>query len=442
MRALSATFWRSATRRPRVVESHVLGCSRITTWGSNGQVRFQTTEAAGEPSAGSAQEAGPGNAVVMSKRIPDNFIKDTLKPHLEAQILEAIHIYVPGELVKIVQAYVKIQDRAPNLTKKLVDTVVYRMSSFDPIDIIDILIPIYRIAPDEDELYDAMAERIEQVLDDFNALNLVAIIRVYNKRKTKNFKLLDKVLPILKKLLSNYDDAELCEMLLSIGTSGDGVKDMDILIVLLPEILKRYDSIPLIEHLNNVYALTKLKVIHAQYLQRVAKDMADPQVGPDLPTKFICRTVWIYRRCNQFNLVKDTLMPLIRDSKQDFSCADFARLAQAMPSEDNGVLKEVQDSLRQSLQDMGRQELIFFLLGSIHLENLERFEEPGSLLSEIMTVIRDEEDNFRAEEVEHITIALRTSKKYMHLLDILPPSWYENIKYYLKINDFDEILKD
>jgi len=214
------------------------------------------------------------NAVVLSKRIPDDFVRDTLRPHLEAQILESVHIYIPGELVKIAQAYANLSDRAPNLCQKLVDTIKYRMSSFEHMEIVDCISPVYRIAPHDDELYDVMAERIEQLLDEFNALNLVAIIRIYNKRKLKNFKLIDRVLPILKNLLAKYDDAELCEMLLSIGASGDGVKDMDILLVLLPEILTRYTSIPLAEHVNNLWALSKMKILHTPYLERVANAIA------------------------------------------------------------------------------------------------------------------------------------------------------------------------
>eukprot|EP00397_Hematodinium_sp_SG-2012_P027109 GEMP01028463.1.p1 GENE.GEMP01028463.1~~GEMP01028463.1.p1 ORF type:complete len:417 (+),score=40.78 GEMP01028463.1:183-1433(+) len=386
--------------------------------------------------AAAASSAQSSNAVVLSKRVPEDFIKDTLKPHLESQILESIHIYVPAELVKISQAYVKIRDRPANLTQKLCDTVKYRMSSFDPIDIIDCLAPLYRINPDDDELYDVMAERIEQLLNEFNALNLVAIIRVYNKRKQKNFKLLHRALPILKNLLAKYDDAELCEMLLSIGASGDGVKDMDIMLVLLPEILKRSESIPLVEHLNNLWALSKLKLLHRPYLERVAKELENPKIGPDLPPKYLCRITWVYRKCGCFDLVSDTLMPLIRDSKNDFSTSEFARLSQAMPPSNNDVLKEVQSTLRMQIPEMGRQELVYLMLGSIHLGNLEVKETEGALLSEIMKVIREEQDNFRPEEVERIAIMLRTSEKYSHLLDSLPTSWYESVRFFLECHDF------
>jgi len=428
----------------RYVPNRGIAASKVSQWVSprrvvrSHQIRYQSTEPSAPKGPRMAHVegdiAGNPNAVVLSKRIPENFLQDTLKPHLESQILESIHIYNPGELVKIVQAYSKIQDRANNLTKKLVDTVVYRMDNFEPHDLVDIIVPMYRIAPEEDELFQAIGERVEQLLEHFNALNLVAIIRIFNKRKTKNFHLLDKVLPILKKQLTIYDDAELCEMLLSIGTSGDGVKDMDILLVLLPEILTRYDGIPLLEHLNNVYALTKLKVIHTDYMTRVADGLKEPDVGPNLPLKYISRTAWIYRRCNKFELVRDTLLPLISQKKEFFNPGEFARLAQCIPLKDNAAMIEVQQYLRGKIEEMGRQDLIFYLLGNILLETLEEREADGTVLREILKIFREEEDNFKPEEIERITIALRTSPKYKHVLDLLPMSWYEQLKYFLDVN--------
>jgi len=163
-----------------------------------------------------------------------------------------------------------------------------------------------------------------------------------------------------------------------------------------------------------------------------------PKIGPDLPPKYLCRITWIYRKCGCFGLVRDFLMPLIRDSRNDFSTSEFARLSQAIPPEEvTPVMAEVQSTLRTQLSEMGRRELLYFMLGSIHLGNLEVEETPGSLLHECMQVVRDEQDNFKPEEVERMTIMLRTSEKYCHLLDLLPQSWYESVKFFLKSNDLE-----
>jgi len=128
-----------------------------------------------------------------------------------------------------------------------------------------------------------------------------------------------------------------------------------------------------------------------------------------IPTSHRLRVIpiitWIYRKCGCFGLVRDFLMPLIRDSRNDFSTSEFARLSQAIPPEEvTPAMTEVQSTLRTQLSEMGRRELLYFMLGSIHLGNLEVEETPGSLLHECMQVVRDEQDNFKPEEVERMTI--------------------------------------
>jgi hypothetical protein len=44
-------------------------------------------------------------AVVLSKRLPEDFIENTLMPHLESQMLYNIHVYTPAELTQIARAY-------------------------------------------------------------------------------------------------------------------------------------------------------------------------------------------------------------------------------------------------------------------------------------------------------------------------------------------------
>ena len=44
-------------------------------------------------------------AVVLSKRLPEDFIENTLLPHLESQLLYNIHTYTPAELTQIARAY-------------------------------------------------------------------------------------------------------------------------------------------------------------------------------------------------------------------------------------------------------------------------------------------------------------------------------------------------
>ena len=50
----------------------------------------------------------------------------------------------------------------------------------------------------------------------------------------------------LRKLLASYDESELSEMLLALADGGNAVKDMDVLICLVPEIMKRFAELGLL----------------------------------------------------------------------------------------------------------------------------------------------------------------------------------------------------
>ena len=53
-------------------------------------------------------------AVVLSQRLPEDFVENTLLPHLESQLLYNVHIYTPAELTQIAKAYCK--QEAPRTT--------------------------------------------------------------------------------------------------------------------------------------------------------------------------------------------------------------------------------------------------------------------------------------------------------------------------------------
>merc|ERR1719384_960123 len=67
-----------------------------------------------------SEEKGTGqNAVVLSKRLPKDFVENTLLPHIESQLLDSIHVYTPAELAQISRAYAKQDVRQRVLCKKL-----------------------------------------------------------------------------------------------------------------------------------------------------------------------------------------------------------------------------------------------------------------------------------------------------------------------------------
>ena len=101
----------------------------------------------------------------------------------------------------------------------------------------------------------------------------------------------------------------------------------------------------LLHSLNNIWALCQMKITHQGLLKRVAEDLNQPQKIKDLTPAYMARVVWVYRRCQVWDLVAESLLPLLRGSSAEFACGDFARLAQALP-EERQTLKRVAENLK------------------------------------------------------------------------------------------------
>eukprot|EP00933_Yihiella_yeosuensis_P033467 TRINITY_DN2716_c3_g1_i1.p1 TRINITY_DN2716_c3_g1~~TRINITY_DN2716_c3_g1_i1.p1 ORF type:complete len:487 (-),score=105.75 TRINITY_DN2716_c3_g1_i1:139-1554(-) len=382
------------------------------------------------PKGATVQDPKPdeegGNAVVLSKRLPEDFIENTLMPHLESQLLDSIHIYTPAELCQIARTYSRQQVRQMPLVQKLSDTMKFRMAGFEAIDIVDSLGPMWKMIPQDDELFEVLEKRILEKIDDFTALNFMGIIRIYNKRASKHHDLLSKVIPRLRELLKNYEGVELSEMLVSMAQSQDAAMDMDILMTIVPEIERRYDEVSLVHSINNVWALTQLKMVHQGLLTRVAQDLAKPQRTKDLTPGYMARIAWVYRRCNTWDLVSEALTPLIRATAAEFRAGDFARLAQSLP-EERQLLSRIATLQVQGLTEMGRKDFLLFFLGCVHGEVLEPRPDGGEPLGELtaacINYIKEEQDNFKREEVQKIVYLLHFSKQFHYLVEELPVSW-------------------
>jgi hypothetical protein len=313
---------------------------------------------------------GGGKGVVLSKRLPEDFIENTLRPHLESQLLSNIHAYAPAELVKIARAYSKQDGQQRALCRKLADTVKFRIDGFEAVDVVDILMALWTMVPDDDELFEAIEKRIVSKVEDFSALNLMGLIRIFNKRASKHHDFLSEVLPRLRKLLEDYEAMELSEILVSMAQSPEAAADMDILMILVPEVERRYSEVSLVHSVNNVWALTTLKVVHGRLLDRVAEDLNNAKKSKDLTPAYMARIAWVYRRCNAWDKVSGVMLPLIKSAAAEFRCGEFARLAQAMP-EEQAMLRRIGDVLRQGIDEMGRKDFMFFFLGCVHGELFE-----------------------------------------------------------------------
>jgi len=376
--------------------------------------------------AASSSVPGGGKGVVLSKRLPEDFVENTLKPHLEAQLLNNIHAYTPAELVKIARAYARQDGIQYPLCKKLVDTVKWRIDGFEAVDIVDIMGAMWTMAPGDDELFEVLEKRIVTKMEDFSALNIMGLIRIFNKRASKHHDFLSTVLPRLRNLLADYEALELSEMLVSMAQSPEAATDMDILMTLVPEVERRYPEVSLVHAINNVWALTQLKVVHPRLLDLVAADLANPKKSKDLTPAYMARITWVYRRCNQWDKVSGVIQPLLKSAAAEFRCGEFARLAQALP-EEQALLRRIADVLRQGIDEMGRKDFMFFFLGCVHGEVLEPdskdLKDKEALVAKCLQYIFDEQDSFKREEVQRIIFLLQHAKNYNHLLDALPASW-------------------
>ncbi|CAK9059833.1 unnamed protein product [Durusdinium trenchii] len=380
------------------------------------------TEEASGGSGGSEKEDGKGKAVVLTHRLPDDYLENTLLPHLESQLLYNIHIYTPAELTQIAKAYAKMEVRQLALCRKLAGHMKERMKGFEAIDVIDALGAMWIMVPDDEELFEALEQKIYEKMEDFTAPNFMGIIRVYNKMASKHHTLLSKVIPRLRELLANYEGVELSEMLVSMAQSVDS--DMDILMTLVPEVEKRYNEVSLLHSVNNVWALCQMKIVHEGLLKRVAEDLCNPTKSKDLPAGYMARVAWIYRRCNRWDLISEALLPMIRSSAAEFSPGDFARLAQALP-EEGQLLRRIAQNLVGGFTDMGRKDFLLYLVGCVHGEVLEERPEAnqpyGELTQACLNYIKEDQDNFARDEVQKMVYLLHHSK-YHYLEEELPPS--------------------
>lgn len=263
-------------------------------------------------------------------------------------------------------------------------------------------------------------------LEDFTVLNLIGIVRIFNKRATKHNALMLKVMPKIRELLQEYEAMELSEMLMSIAQSREASRDMDILMVLVPEIEKRYSELSLVHAINNVWALTQLQVVHERFLDRLAQDLRDTRKTHDLPPNIMSRIVWIYKRCNAWDKVSDAMLPLVKACATEFRCKEFARLAQALPGEAQ-LLQTIASALVAGIDELGRKDFLLFFLGCVHGELFEEgaaiAKEPTSMVARCLAYVRDEQDNFKRDEVQKLVYLLHFSPKYKALLDELPASW-------------------
>lgn len=303
-----------------------------------GGIKLRQDLALREPTQDELQKGDHRSGVVLSKRVPEEFIQNTLLPHLEERMRMSIHIYTPAQLVQVARSYSKYtmdrDDRgAGPLVDKLTETIKYRMPGFEAIDIIDILPAMLHLCPNDDELFSMLADRMKLKIDDFNALNLVGVVRTYLKRGDVNI-VKEILLPRLIESLKTYDPVEVAEMLVAIGkataTDMSLSGDVHILQCLIPELEPNFAQLPLVVQLNVVWSLAKMNVNHPSFRSSVIdRFLSDEKLLSDMPSKLLAKSCWIFARIGAFKSdpeLLDKILPILSENRALFNGNEFARL--------------------------------------------------------------------------------------------------------------------
>jgi hypothetical protein len=417
-----------------------------------GGIRLRNDLELREPTKQELQKGDHRSGVVLSKRVPEEFIQNTLLPHLEERMRVSIHVYTPTQLSQVARSYAKYtmdrEDRgAGPLVEKLSETIKYRMPGFEAVDIIDVLPALLQIRPEDDELFSMIADRIRVKIDDFNALNLVGVVRVYLKRGDVNV-VKDILLPRLMESLKTYDTVEVAEMLTAIGqaTSTDLSLsgDVHILQCLIPELETRFDELPFVIQLNVVWALAKMSVNHALFREALVTRFIEGKASRDLPTKIFAKAVWVMGRIGvlkeQPEIIVSAIVPVVRDSRGLFTAPEFARLVMALAEvgelRDDLIaigtrLTESFTSLEELDREAGsstrktRQDVIMLLSG---LERLGLVRSGNDKLTKpLVDFIQKEENKFEPTEVQSIVGIFHGQPHEAAVLDNFPKTWKELI---------------
>lgn len=437
---------------------------------------FGKSDEAGAP-AEAPQHGDRGKALVKASKIPENYIGETLLPHLEGAIVEQGHTMWPPELAKVTVAYSKMPVKNKTICQKLADSVAFRLDGFGPEELVAVLFPLFEMAPANEKLWRLLARRAVKVMDQLSTMNLIAVVRVFGKLGRNEEGVLDRALPRVAAEIGQFDSFELNALLVAIGDhaeSGGTRKDVHLLSVLLPEVVRKYGETSLLHTVENLWCLCRLKVYHRELMELAIRDLSNPSRIARLPPKYIAKVCWVMARFKRLDAVLKAFTPLIEGSAGDFRPAEFARLAQALPPESSPLLARVAANLLGTVKDMGRTELTLFALGCVRrgFLPLERQPEPlapggdpepsgssGSagcvaggpgeaagcvgesggavegarglevavdreaILGSLLGYIEAEQDRFTNEEVRRLLALFRFSKEYKYLLHRLPQDW-------------------
>lgn len=252
----------------------------------------------------------PKKDVVTRRRVPPNFVKDVLMPHLERWIWKA-RTTPPWYLMELIVAYSQMPVINASLAKILSEVLILRLEDFNGPEFVKMLLPLYRLRPEDLSLFAHISVELEEHFYELTTLNLIAIVRVYarlpkNDQQTQFLE--SHVIPRLQSDIARYDTEELSALLLSLASlkAMDVHANVPLLAAIVPQIERRYDETPLLTSIINVNALCRLRVYHKRLVDLLCHDLSNPYKIRNLPPKYVAMALWTFTRYG----VRDRVLPV------------------------------------------------------------------------------------------------------------------------------------
>ncbi|KFG48887.1 hypothetical protein TGP89_249690 [Toxoplasma gondii p89] len=402
------------------------------------------------------------NPSFTAQKIPKDYVKKTLIPHLENQIAVVAKALNELELANLAAAYSKLPPalRHPELCRELAEKVKFRMNGFGAQEIVLALHPLFSLVGDSDkELWRLFAERIEKefILRELSVLNLVSVLRVFEKLEgafgDEFAAFVATLQDLLKAGISQFDAIELHDTLVALSMNHRETKrDLQLVRFALAEMDKKVHALSLLNQLSLLQALVRLKIEHRELTDLVASQLQDGRKIRNMPPKFVAQTVWVFAKLGRLADVACTVGPLMEHHIKRFSVVDFARLAQALPAGSSVPLR-VCRSLQERLASMSVKEFCFFLCACVRLNILPDQHgripyfsnaadedaqdllagnssaliatiDAAGLLESLVSFMNAKESEFRCEDIRRVVLVLQGyAADYGYLLQQLPEGW-------------------
>ncbi|UKJ89826.1 hypothetical protein MACJ_003080 [Theileria orientalis] len=278
-----------------------------------------------------------------------------------------------------------------------------------------------------------------------------------------------RILPQLEYELKSFDSDELTDLLavLAQRTERDGTTlDFPVISTLMSNIMRLYDSTSLVNSINNLSSLCRLRIRHDEFMERLLRDLRNPLKVTNIYHKHLSRCVWSLARFDVLNEVLGDLLPHIAQNVPKFGPSCLARLAQVAtyyPFASEKEAKQLNAQLTKTtlcilsrVDTFSPKDVTFLVSALMHTRLLPTDSEYGAgvsrelkpkfekeeryisrayrktdtvqVLSKVLDALTRLDAEFDLLEIERLVGAIRSFKEYEYILDHFPESWNNIIR--------------